>query len=75
MKMTKNQNSRSSRKKQAKRRARSLRAKRKVLANREKSREEARVKKEIWKIKRAGEKETNRLINATIREEKNRESE
>jgi CRISPR/Cas system-associated protein Cas5 (RAMP superfamily) len=73
--MSRNSNSRASRRKQAKKRARSKEIKKKLLAKRKKSREEAKIKKEIWKIKRAGEKETNRLINATIRKQSNQQPE
>ena len=57
----KNQNSKAFRRKQRKKRQRTLKSRAKVLSIREENRAEEREKKEIWKIKREGEKEVNRL--------------
>ena len=57
-------------KKLRKQRERKKRVKRKILAIRKHSREEAKEKREIWKIKREGEKQMNRLSGATYRKPK-----
>tara|TARA_B100000700_G_scaffold60336_1_gene65972 strand:- start:243 stop:452 length:210 start_codon:yes stop_codon:yes gene_type:complete len=57
-------------KKLRKQRDRKKRVKKKILAIRKHSREEAKEKREIWKIKREGEKQMNRLSGATYRKPK-----
>tara|TARA_Y100000994_G_scaffold170489_1_gene140453 strand:+ start:32 stop:241 length:210 start_codon:yes stop_codon:yes gene_type:complete len=57
-------------KKLRKQRKRKKRVKNKILAIRKHSREEAKEKREIWKIKREGEKQMNRLSGATYRKPK-----
>jgi|TARA_B100001778_G_scaffold334848_1_gene348306 hypothetical protein len=60
----------SNNKKLRKQRKRKKRVKNKILAVRKHFREEAKEKREIWKIKRQGEKQMNRLIGATYRKPK-----
>ena len=57
-------------KKLRKQRDRKKGVKKKILAIRKHSREEAKEKREIWKIKREGEKQMNRLSGATYRKPK-----
>ena len=66
------QNSNAFRRKQKKKKQRTLKAKEKIRAVRESKRAEEREKKEIWKIKRSGEKVINRLT-ATYRKPKREE--
>ena len=66
------QNSNAFKRKQKKKKQRRLKAKEKIRAVRESKRAEEREKKEIWKIKRSGEKVINRLT-ATYRKPKREE--
>jgi len=73
--MKKNNNSKAAKRKQKKKHAREIKVKKKIMTKRRISREESSLKKEIWKIKREGEKEVNRLTNATIRKPSSQETE
>ena len=50
--------------------ARQKRVKAKILRRREANRKDVKEKKEVWKIKRQGEKLSNRLTGATYRKPK-----
>ena len=50
--------------------ARQKRVKAKILRRREANRKDVKEKKEVWKIKRQGEKMSNRLTGATYRKPK-----